>query len=129
MSAEKEAFGFYFSAHPTDRYRFAAQAEGARTYEQLCSMNVGEPVWDGRQMVRPKFHAAALIEDARWRTSARGNRYLMATCSDASGQFITSVFDDEAANALEQAARNGSCMLLTVELDCRPGEETPRVTV
>jgi len=131
MGAEKEAFGFYFSAHPTDRYRFAAQAEGARTYEQLCAMQVSEPEWDERtrQKIRPKFHAAALIEEARWRTSARGNRYLMATCSDSSGQFITSVFDDEAAEALEQAARNGACLLLTVELDRRPGEETPRVTV
>jgi DNA polymerase-3 subunit alpha len=72
---------------------------------------------------------AGLIEDARWRTSARGRRYLMATCSDASGQFIATCFDDDVAKNLEEAAREGNCGLLTVELDRRPGEETPRVTV
>ncbi len=37
---------------------------------------------------------AALVEDARWRTSARGSRYLMATISDPSGQFVATCFDD-----------------------------------
>ena len=32
---------------------------------------------------------------ARWRTSARGRRYMMATLSDACGQFEATVFDDE----------------------------------
>jgi DNA polymerase-3 subunit alpha len=72
---------------------------------------------------------AGLIEDVRWRTSAKGRRYLLATCSDASGQFIASCFDDVAAKELEEAARTGGCGLLSVELDKRPGEETPRVTI
>ncbi|MGL1190136.1 hypothetical protein ACSTLK_23830, partial [Vibrio parahaemolyticus] len=56
-------------------------------------------------------------------------RYLMATLSDPSGQFIATCFDDGVATALEEAARAGGCALATVELDRRPGEETPRVTV
>ena len=72
---------------------------------------------------------SALIEDARWRTSARGKRYMMATCSDATGQFIATCFDDDASADLEGAAKAGACALLRVELDWRPGEETPRVTV
>ena len=72
---------------------------------------------------------AALVEDAKWRTSARGKRYLMATLSDQSGQFVATCFDDAVAADLEEAARNGGCGLVTVELDRRPGEETPRVTV
>ena len=132
MAAEKEAFGFYFSAHPTDRYRHVARGEGARSYEQLCQMATPSgPDRDerGRPIPRPGMKMAALVEEARWRTSARGNRYLLATCSDASGQFVASVFDDGAAAELEAAARTGACVLLTVELDRRPGEETPRVTV
>jgi DNA polymerase III subunit alpha len=39
------------------------------------------------------------------------------------------VFDEDAAQAMEAGARAGDCLLLTVELDKRPGEETPRVTV
>jgi DNA polymerase-3 subunit alpha len=53
----------------------------------------------------------------------------MATMSDSSGQFIATVFDDSVAAQVEDAAKAGGCGLLNVELDRRPGEETPRVTV
>ena len=72
---------------------------------------------------------AGLVEDTRWRTSARGRRYMMATLSDSSGQFVATAFDDEATAALEAAAKAGQCGLLTVELDRRAGDDTPRVTV
>ena len=72
---------------------------------------------------------AGLVEDARWRTSARGRRYMMATISDASGQYVATAFDDEATDALEKAAKSGGCGLMSVELDRRPGEDMPRVTV
>ena len=39
------------------------------------------------------------------------------------------MFDEEPSVALETAAKVGSCGLLTVELDRRPGEDAPRVTV
>ncbi|WP_420137140.1 DNA polymerase III subunit alpha [Sphingomonas sp.] len=132
MAAEKDAFGFYFSAHPTDRYRHVARSEGVRTFEQLAQMAApSEPDRDerGRPIPRATLRMAALIEEARWRTSARGNRYLLATCSDASSQFIASSFDEEASTAMESAARVGACLLLSVEMDKRPGEETPRITV
>ena len=132
MTAEKESFGFYFSAHPTDRYRHVARSENARTFEQLSQMGVSsEPDRDerGRPVQRKTMRMTALVEEARWRTSARGNRYLLATCSDASGQFIASSFDDAASEVMEAAARSGACLLLDVEADKRPGEETPRITV
>src|SRR3546814_20135069 len=72
---------------------------------------------------------AALVEEARWRTSASGKRYLLATCSDESGQFIASIFDDDAQEAVEAAARDGECALLSVELLWRAEEDTPRVTI
>ncbi len=132
MTAEKEAFGFYFSAHPTDRYRHVARSERARSFDQLTQMAApSEPMRDerGRPLPRSTINMAALVEEARWRTSARGNRYLLATCSDASGQFVASAFDEEPALAMEAAARGGACLLLGVEVDKRPGEETPRITV
>ncbi|OHT19337.1 DNA polymerase III subunit alpha [Edaphosphingomonas haloaromaticamans] len=131
MAAEKEAFGFYFSSHPVDRFRHLAAANRAKTYAELMLMPVAEPQRsnDGRRVPAPTVTIAALIEDARWRTSARGNRYMMATCSDATGQFIATCFDDLASEEIEKAARAGECALLTVELDKRPGEDTPRVTI
>jgi len=53
----------------------------------------------------------------------------MATLSDSSGQFEATVFDDQVAEQVANAAKAGQCALLGVELDRRPGEETPRVTI
>ena len=123
MEQEREAFGFYFSAHPVDRHGLLAKMYGARSFATLGELDIPD---DG---TRAGATMAALVEDARWRTSARGKRYLMATLSDPSGQFVATCFDDAVAADLEDAARNGGCGLVTVELDRRPGEETPRVTV
>jgi DNA polymerase-3 subunit alpha len=72
---------------------------------------------------------AGLVEEARWRTSAKGRRYMMASLSDSSGQFVATAFDEEATEALEAAAKAGLCGLLSVELDRRAGDDTPRVTI
>jgi DNA polymerase-3 subunit alpha len=123
MAAEKEAFGFYYSAHPVDRYRHLAEAHGARSFAELGAMPATA------EGGRTPGMMAGLVEEARWRTSARGRRYLLATLSDASGQFVATVFDDDLAARVEEAARANACALLTVELDRRPGEEAPRVTI
>jgi DNA polymerase-3 subunit alpha len=123
MVAEKDSFGFYFSAHPVDRYRHLAEAHGARSYAALASLPA--PADGGRTGAV----MAGMVEEARWRTSARGRRYLMATMSDSSGQFVATVFDDDASAQVEAAAKSGACALLNVELDRRPGEEAPRVTI
>jgi len=123
MAAEKESFGFYFSAHPVDNYRHLALGHGARTYADLATLPAPP---DGG---RTSAVMAGLVEDTRWRTSARGRRYMMATLSDSSGQFEATVFDDLVAEQVAAMAKAGGCALLTVDLDRRPGEETPRVTV
>ena len=123
MAREKDAFGFYFSAHPVDRYRHLAEANGAKSFSALASLPVS--VEGGRTGAV----MAGLVEEARWRTSAKGKRYLIACLSDASGQFEATVFDDAVAADIEGAARVGGCGLLTVELDRKPGEESPRITV
>ncbi|THD36666.1 MAG: DNA polymerase III subunit alpha [Sphingomonas sp.] len=122
MEQEKEAFGFYFSAHPVDRFAQLAKMHGARRFADLGDIQIPENGRAGAVM-------AAMVEDARWRTSAKGRRYMMATMSDPSGQFVATCFDEVVASDLEEAARNGGCGLLTVELDRRAGEETPRVTI
>jgi len=123
MAAEKESFGFYFSAHPVDNYRHLAAAQGARTFAELAT--AGAPSDSGRIGAV----MAGLVEETRWRTSAKGRRYMMATLSDSSGQFEATVFDDQVAEQVAAFAKAGQCALLNVELDRRPGEETPRVTV
>jgi len=122
MAAERDAFGFYFSAHPVDAARHLLAAHKVKTFAEIGETYVAEGERVGSTM-------AGLVEEARWRTSAKGRRYMMATLSDSSGQFMATAFDDEATAALEAAAKAGQCGLLSVELDRRSGDETPRVTI
>ncbi|MCP1469840.1 DNA polymerase-3 subunit alpha [Sphingobium sp. OAS761] len=125
MAQEKEAFGFYFSAHPVDRYKHLADARGAKSYGLICQSPMPAPNAEGRAITI----MAAMVEDVRWRETKRGARYANATFSDQSGQFQASCFDEDGCKAIEDLARDGDCALLVVELDRLPGEETPRVTV
>ncbi|MBY4636636.1 DNA polymerase III subunit alpha [Sphingopyxis sp. XHP0097] len=123
MTREKEAFGFYFSAHPVEQYQAILAARGARSYGDIC---------DNVEMTpgtRVPMVMAAMVESARARVSQRGNRFLNLTLSDRSGQFQSSCFDEAAGKTLEALAADGGCALLSVELDLLEGEETPRVTV
>jgi DNA polymerase-3 subunit alpha len=122
MAAERDSFGFYFSAHPVDASRHLLAAHKVRSFAEIAEMRIAEGERVGASM-------AGLVEEARWRTSAKGRRYMMATLSDNSGQFMATAFDDDATAALEAAVKAGDCGLLSVELDCRAGDETPRVTI
>jgi DNA polymerase-3 subunit alpha len=123
MTAEREAFGFYFSAHPVDAQRHLLAAHKVRSFSELASLPA--PADGGRSAAM----MAGMVEEVRWRTSAKGRRYMMATISDPSGQYVATAFDAEPSTELEDAARSGACGLMTVELDRRPGEEAPRVTI
>jgi DNA polymerase-3 subunit alpha len=123
MTAERDAFGFYFSAHPVDAQRHLLSAHKVKSFAELAALPA--PADGGRSSAS----MAGLVEGVRWRTSAKGRRYMMATISDASGLYEATAFDDEPSGALEAAAKSGACGLMTVELDRRPGDEIPRVTV
>ena len=123
MAAEHDAFGFYFSAHPVDAHKHLLAGHRVKSFAELAAIPVPA---DGS---RSTANIAGLVEEARWRTSARGRRYLMATLSDSSGQYVATAFDEEPCAALEAAVRSGGCGLMSVELDRRPGDEVPRVTV
>jgi DNA polymerase-3 subunit alpha len=122
MAAERDAFGFYFSAHPVDQHRHLLAAHRVRQSNDLGSVPIPA---EGRGAAV----MAGLVEEARWRTSQKGRRFLMARLSDGGGQFDATVFDDDAAAAVEAAAKGSLCGLLSVELDRRPGEDQPRVTI
>ena len=123
MAAERESFGFYFSAHPVDAHCHLLAAHKVRSFAELASLPISAE--DGRASAS----MAAMVEDTRWRTSAKGRRYLMVTLSDPSGQYQATAFDDEPIDALQKAAASGACGLLTVEIDRRPGDDMPRVAV
>jgi DNA polymerase-3 subunit alpha len=122
MAAEREAFGFYFSAHPVDSHKHLLAAHKVKSFAELANLPIAADSRTAAVM-------AGLVEEARWRTSAKGRRYMVATLSDASGQFTATAFDEETCADLEEAARRQACALLSVELDRREGDETPRVAI
>lgn len=123
MAREKDAFGYYFSAHPVEQYETIIAARGARSYGDICA---GVDMTPG---TRIPMAMAGMVESVRPRMSQRGNRFLTLTISDRSGQFQASCFDEAAGKILEALAADGGCAILGVELDLLEGEETPRVTI
>jgi DNA polymerase-3 subunit alpha len=122
MAAERDSFGFYFSAHPVDAQRHLLAVHQVRTFAELADIRIVEGE-------RTSATMAALVEGVRWRVSAKGRRYMVASLSDRSGQFEATVFEEEPCSALEGSAKAGGCGLITVELDRRAGDEAPRVTI
>ena len=122
MAAERESFGFYFSGHPVETHGHLLAAHRVKRFDELGDVRIAEGE-------RVTVTMAAMVEDVRWRTSAKGRRFLTAVLSDASGQFQATAFDDEPIEALRAASDRGACGLLTVELDRRAGDDTPRVAI
>jgi len=69
------------------------------------------------------------VENVQKRKTKRGKDFVMADFSDQSGQFSASCFEESMVDNFVQWAREGACVLLSVELDSPSPEEPPRVTV
>jgi DNA polymerase-3 subunit alpha len=123
MAAERETFGFYFAAHPVTEYRAVASANGARSYGSLMSGD-GDAAGGRTGAVM-----AALVEGVNRRKTKKGSDFIAADFSDSSGQFSASCFEEALVEPFQQWAREGTCVLLTVELDRPNPDEPPRITV
>lgn len=128
MERERDAFGFYFSAHPLDAYIHVLRAQNAITYAEAVNQ---EPPTNGNRMPAVM---AGMIESVRWRQAPprdgkQGNRYLMVDVSDQSGQYMAMCFDESSQADIERAADAGDLVLISAELMWREGDEAPRVTI
>jgi DNA polymerase-3 subunit alpha len=123
MNQEKDAFGFYFSAHPCSQYDALASSHGAKPYAIWLDSG---PIPEG---VRRVATMSALIEGVRWRESRKGKRFMIADFSDNSGQFSVRCFDEAVGIQLAEWAKDAECLLLHCEMDMRPGDEMPSFTV
>jgi DNA polymerase-3 subunit alpha len=120
MAKERENFGFYFAAHPVEQWRAVASANGARSYGSLMAGGVAG---------RTSAVMAAMVENVQKRKTKRGKDFIMADFSDQSGNFSASCFEEGLVDSFVNWAREGACVLLTVELDSPSAEEPPRVTI
>ena len=123
MAKERDTFGFYFAAHPVEEWRTIASANGARTYGSLMTGGgAGEEARTGAVM-------SALVEGVQRRKTKRGKDFIAADFSDSSGQFSASCFEEGLVGSFMQWAKDGTCVLLNVELDRPSPDEPPRITV
>ena len=125
MAKEREFFGFYFAAHPVEQYRAVASANGALSYAALMASGGGG---DGASGRRPAV-MAALVEGVNRGRTRKGNDFIRADFSDNSGQFSASCFEESLVEAFQGWAKDGTCLLIDVELDSPSPDEPPRVTV
>ena len=122
MAKERENFGFYFAAHPAEQWRAVASANGARSYASL--METGVPGGGRAQAVM-----AAMVESVNRGKTRRGADFVRADFSDSSGQFSAACFEETLVDPMIQWSKDGTCLLLTVELDAPSPDEPPRITV
>jgi DNA polymerase-3 subunit alpha len=104
-----------------EEYRAVASANGARSYGSLIAGGDGGG--------RSGAVMAALVENVQKRKTKRGKDFVMADFSDSSGLFSASCFEESLVEPFTQWAREGTCVLLNVELDRPNPEDAPRVTV
>jgi DNA polymerase-3 subunit alpha len=121
MAKERENFGFYFAAHPVEQFRMVASANGARSYAALVAQGV--------QGGRASAVMAAMIEGVNRGKTRKGKDFVRADFSDSSGQFSAACFEESLVEPMLRWAAEGTCVLLTVELDAPSPDEPPRVTV
>src|SRR5690349_13718546 len=67
MAAERDAFGFYFSAHPVDSAKHLLSAHKVRTFAEISDLRVAEGE-------RVSATMAGLVENARYRTDRKSTR-------------------------------------------------------
>jgi DNA polymerase-3 subunit alpha len=72
---------------------------------------------------------AAMVEGVSRGKTKRGKDFARCDFSDSSGQFSAACFEETLVEPLVGWAKNGPCVLLTVEHDSPSPEEPPRVTV
>jgi DNA polymerase-3 subunit alpha len=115
LSFEREAVGFYLSAHPLDSYAVALARLRVRPYADLVATLSAES-----RTVR----LAGTVESVQERTSSRGNRFAFLQLSDTSGSFEATVFSELLSGARE-LLEPGRNLLVTVE--ARNEGEAPRL--
>ena len=72
---------------------------------------------------------AAMVESVNKGRTRKGAEFVRADFSDSSGQFSAACFEEALVEPMLRWAKDGTCLLLTVELDSPSPEEPPRVTV
>lgn len=116
LAQERDAMGFYLSAHPLDAFRVPLQRLRVRGFADVVGLLNG----GGRRL-----RLAGAVEGVQERTSARGNRFAFVQLSDATGSYEVTLFS-ELLSSHRELLRVGANLLVDVE--GRSDGESPRLT-
>ena len=120
LEHEKEALGFYLSAHPLDSFGPVLERLRAVNYTDIKPM----VMLSGAVRVQ----IAAIVSDVRERISQKGNRFAFVTGSDKSGSFDLVCFSD-ILTANRDKLKSGQPLLLTINASRKEGEEEVRLNL
>ena len=118
LDKEREAFGFFLSAHPLDAYSATLAAQGVITARDLDDLTA--------EQCRKPLRMAATMASKRERISKSGNKYAFIQLSDATGSFEAVVFS-EVLVASRELMESGQPMLIT--LDAKHEDDQVRLMV
>ena len=114
LEHEKEALGFYLSAHPLDSFQAVLDRLRVIDYADIPNMIKAAGAFRGL--------VAGIVSSVRERISQKGNRFAFIAASDKSGSYEAICFSDTLETARDKLNSNQP-LLFTVQADCREGEE------
>ena len=106
LDKEREAFGFFLSAHPLDAYAATLHSQGVITANHLDGMTADE--------CRAPVRMAGIMGSKRERISKSGNKYAFIQLSDATGSYEAVVFSEVLVKS-RALMESGEPMLITLE--------------
>jgi DNA polymerase III subunit alpha len=120
MAMEKDAVGYYLSAHPLDAFEHVLGSHNVIT--GAAALTLEKPSGGKRSVV-----LAGIAEEARVRPSKSGGQFALLNMSDPSGQFQLGCFDEGLVHVARSVASTNEPILVRAELVWREGEDTPRL--
>jgi DNA polymerase III subunit alpha len=119
MAQEKDAIGYYLSAHPLDAFTHILASHNVLTGARALELE--KPSGGKRSVV-----LAGIAEEARVRPSKSGGQFALLNMSDPSGQFQLGCFDAGLVHVARSTAATQEPILVRCEMIWRDGEDTPR---
>lgn len=120
LEHEKEALGFYLSAHPLDSFD--------TVFERLRVVSSGD-IADMVKLSGPaRVKMAGIVSSVRERISQKGNKFAFVTASDKAGAFDLMCFSETLAQSKEKL-KSGQPLLLGVSADKKPDSDEIRMNL
>lgn len=102
LTNEKEAIGFYFSAHPLENYKETLDKYNVKTIKEIDKIKDGETI-----------KTAAILEKRKNRLTKNGKKMAILTLSDQTGTYKATAFSEVLARADKYLEDPDNILILT----------------